>query len=60
MGDALCSKAWGADILSGHETGIHAFMHEQLRMRALLHHVALMQHDNQIGVAYGGEPMRDQ
>jgi hypothetical protein len=46
--------------LSRHETGVYTSLREQFRMRALLHYAALVQYDNQIGVAYSGEPMRNQ
>ena len=56
----LYGEARGVGILSRHEAGVHTSLREQLRMRALLHHTALVQHDDQVSVAYGGEPMRYQ
>jgi hypothetical protein len=40
--------------------GIHASLHEQICMRALLYHASLVQNNDQVSVPYGGEPMRNQ
>ena len=60
MRHGLWAEARGVSILSRHETGVHASLRQQLRRRALLYHAAMVQYDNEIGVAYGGEPMRNQ
>jgi len=48
-----------ANLLPVDQLGIDRVVREQLRMGTRFNHLAVVQHDDQIGLAYGRETVRD-